>query len=343
MDINEVARLAGVSRATVSRYLNDGYVSREKREVIRRVIAETGYVPSRSAKSLRTGRTGLVGVIIPKVSSKSVGRMLAGISGVLEGTGRQLLLGNTDGDPAREVEYLRLFSEGERVDGIILVATVFTPRHLEVMGSLDVPLVVLGQRLEGHPCVYQDDYGAMRELAAHVLARSERPAFMGVHDEDRAAGRARRSAFLDECAARGVRVPAGALAETARFSVREGHLAADRILDACPETDAIVCAADSLAYGALTCLRERGLDVPGDVALAGVDDSELSRVVTPALTTVHLPFRTSGASAAGMLLGLMGPGAGGDAGGADAADDMEPGATEVRMGYELVVRDSTRR
>ena len=83
MNINEIARLAGVSRATVSRYLNDGYVSDEKKAVIRKVIEETGYQPSSQAQMLRTKKTKLVGVIIPKINSDTVGRMVAGISDVL--------------------------------------------------------------------------------------------------------------------------------------------------------------------------------------------------------------------------------------------------------------------
>ena len=96
MNINEIARLAGVSRATVSRYLNDGYVSDEKKAVIRKVIEETGYQPSSQAQMLRTKKTKLVGVIIPKINSDTVGRMVAGISDVLNRSGYQLLLANTD-------------------------------------------------------------------------------------------------------------------------------------------------------------------------------------------------------------------------------------------------------
>ena len=98
MDINQIAQLAGVSRATVSRYLNDGYVSQEKRAAIARVIKETGYVPSQYAKSLRTGKSNIVGVIIPKINSASVSRMVAGMTTVLNEAGYQLLLANTDND-----------------------------------------------------------------------------------------------------------------------------------------------------------------------------------------------------------------------------------------------------
>ena len=95
MNINEIAELAGVSRATVSRYLNDGYVSEEKRAAIRKVIEETGYRPSQQARNLRSKVTKLVGVIIPEIESGSVSQMVSGISEVLSVKGYQLLLADT--------------------------------------------------------------------------------------------------------------------------------------------------------------------------------------------------------------------------------------------------------
>ena len=100
MNINEIAKLAGVSRATVSRYLNEGYVSEEKKERIRAVIEKTGYQPSTQAQTLRTKKTRLVGVILPKINSDTVSRMVAGISDVLSKNGYQLLLANTNNDIA---------------------------------------------------------------------------------------------------------------------------------------------------------------------------------------------------------------------------------------------------
>ncbi len=104
MNINEIASLAGVSRATVSRFLNDGYVSEEKKEKIRKVIEETGYKPSAQAQMLRTKKTNLIGVIIPKINSDSISRMVAGISIVLSRAGYQHLLAHTDHDEYEEVK-----------------------------------------------------------------------------------------------------------------------------------------------------------------------------------------------------------------------------------------------
>ena len=327
MDINEIARLAGVSRATVSRYLNDGYVSQEKRRCIRSVIEETGYVPSQQAKSLRTGKTNLVGVIIPKINSASVSRMVAGITIVLNEAGYRVLLANTDNDAAREVEFLRLFSERSQVDGVILIATVFTPEHLEAISALPVPLVVLDQMLAGQPCVYQDDYDALRDVARLALRTSRHPAYIGVFEEDVAVGQMRRRGFLDACAEAGLEVPDRAL-RVADFTVDSGYEQAEALLEEYPELDGIVCATDSIAYGALTCLRESGRDVPGDVVVTGMDDAEISQIVTPTLTTVHHHYTTSGSEAAKILVGIM------------TGNDSVP--REVKMGYEVVERNSTR-
>ena len=207
MDINQIAQMAGVSRATVSRYLNDGYVSQEKRAVIKRVIDQTGYVPSRQAKTLRTGKTDVVGIIIPKINSASVSRMVAGITSVFNDTGFQILLANTDNDAEREVGFLRLFTERHQVDGVILIGTVFTPEHLAAIKALRVPIVILDQNLPGYPCVHQDDYDAMRDVAEIAVAHAKAPGYIGVLEDDVAAGKMRHQAFLSICADHGIEVP----------------------------------------------------------------------------------------------------------------------------------------
>ena len=109
MTIKEIAQLAGVSSAAVSRYLNGGYVSDEKKKQIKRVIEETGYQPSAQARILRTKKACLVGVVVPKINSESVSRVTAGIEQVLSRRGYQMLLASTDNDPAKEITYLKIF------------------------------------------------------------------------------------------------------------------------------------------------------------------------------------------------------------------------------------------
>ena len=168
MNINEIAKLAGVSRATVSRYLNQGYVSEEKKKIIRKVIEETGYQPSSQAQMLRTKKTKLVGVILPKIDSNTISREVAGISDILTKQGYQLILANTNNSTEEELKYLSLFRDNQ-VDGVIFIATILTKQHKDMLKEYRVPIVLLGQHLEGYPCIYQDDYKAAMSLTEELV------------------------------------------------------------------------------------------------------------------------------------------------------------------------------
>lgn len=143
MTIKEIAKLAGVSSAAVSRYLNGGYVSDEKKEQIKKVIEETGYQPSAQARMLRTKKACLIGVVVPKINSESISRITAGIEKVLSERNYQMLLAGTDNTPVKEIEYMRLF-ENYPVDGIILVGTMITAEHRRFLKKSKVPVVVIG-------------------------------------------------------------------------------------------------------------------------------------------------------------------------------------------------------
>ena len=182
MNINEIARLAGVSRATVSRYLNNGYVSSEKKEVIRRVIQETGYQPSSQAQTLRTKKTSLIGVILPKINSDTISREVEGISDILTRRGYQLILANTNNDVEEELKYLSLFKE-RQVDGVVLIATMFTRKHKQMLKDYKVPIVILGQHLDGYPCIYQDDHKAAFQVTEKLSEKGKKFAYIGVTDK----------------------------------------------------------------------------------------------------------------------------------------------------------------
>lgn len=327
MNINEIARRAGVSRATVSRYLNNGYVSKEKRELIGRIIEETGYIPSQRGQQLRTGKTRLVGVIMPKINSQSVSRMVAGITSVLEKKDYHVVLANTENHEDRELEYLELFSGRNHVDGIILIATVFTQQHLQALSHMAVPTVVLAQHLPGRSCVYHNDYQALYDITSLVLKKARRPAFLGVYEKDESAGKERRRGFIDACEDAGMPLlPEANL--TVGFDADSGYFGAERILDNVPDVDTIVCATDEIAFGAMMCMREYNKKVPQDVQITGVGDSLLSRIARPSLTTVHLYFKTSGMRAAQLLL--------------DEMHGTSDGPHEICMGYDIYGRTSMR-
>ena len=325
MNISEIAKMAGVSNAAVSRYLNNGYLSEEKRTAIRRVIEETGYRPSVQARTLRTGQTKTVGVILPRIDSYSTSSVMTGIDAVLEREGFRLLLANTHNDPAKELEYLEIFGH-QHVDGVVLIATVFTPAHIAAIRARKVPLVIVGQHLPNTPCVYHDDYHAFYDMTKLVLEKGcRRPGYIGALAQDRAVGQERSRAFCD--AVREAGLPEHTI--IADFSIPSGRQKAQEILERDGPLDALVCATDSIAAGALQYLHSRGLRVPEEILLTGHGASEVSGVTTPTITTIRYFYQESGAEAAKLLLELM------------EKPDLPP--KEIKLGYAIVESGSTAR
>ena len=304
MTIAEIASRAGVSKAAVSRYLNNGYVSSEKREAIRRVIEETGYVPSQQAQTLRTGKSRMVGVIVPRIDSESISRVVAGISRVLEEHDYHLLLANTDNNIHKELEYLEVFRSGN-VDGVILVATILSGAHRQALAALESPVVLVGQRMEGMTCVFHDDRGAAAAVTGLLLGGGRRRiGYIGVTPRDKAAGAARRAGWQDAVRAAGLE-PDPAWMEQSDFSIDGGYAAAGRLLARVPDLEGIFCATDSIAIGAKKRLEEDGRRIPQEIALAGIGHSRLSELVRPRIATAHYYYQTSGEEAARDLLEML--------------------------------------
>lgn len=326
MNINEIAKLAGVSRATVSRYLNQGYVSKEKKERIRKVIEETGYKPSSQAQTLRTRRTGLVGVILPKINSDAIGRMMAGISDVLTQYEYKIILSNTNNDVQEEYKYLSLF-QSNQVDGVIFLATELTPKHKELLKEMRIPVVILGQQIEDYSCVFQDDYNAAREITELLLRKGKNIAYIGVTEKDRAAGWSRCQGFEAALKKQKKECPQEYRILT-DFRMESGCKAAERLMREHPEIDSIFCATDSLAVGAMIYLKKNGIKIPGQVQVVGMGDTLMGKIIEPGLTSVHFYYKTSGQQAGQMLIELM--------------EEKDTVRKEIKMGYRMVVLDSVR-
>lgn len=321
MNIAEIAKMAGVSSAAVSRYFNDGYISEEKREAIRRVVDETGYRPSVQAQMLRTKKTKMIGVVVPKIASASIGRVVEGILSVLNASGYQMLLAVTQNDPKKELEYLSAFRE-KQVDGVILIATIFTTEHKHMLKNLSVPVVIVGQYLSGYCCVFHDDYHASYDLTKLFLDKGRKKlGYIGAIQQDRAVGAERYRGFCDAVRDAGLNELAQNYV-TAAFTVASGYEKAGELIERCGGLDGLICATDSMAAGAMQYLRELGRKVPKEILVAGQGDSEMAKVTSPALITVHYSYEQSGEIAVQMLMELL--------------SREESAVREVKLGYYIV-------
>lgn len=265
MTIKEIARLANVSSAAVSRYLNGGYISEEKRAQIKKVIEETGYHPSAQARTLRTKRASLIGVVVPKINSESISRVTEGIGNVLAARGYQMLLASTDNNAKKEIEYLHLF-EKYPVDGIILIGTMITAEHRRFLKNARIPVVVTGQNTKYANCVYHDDYGAgkaMGKLAASLSGKHKHIAYIGVTREDKAAGASREDGFRAGLKSEGRELEEEYVRISA-FRAESGYEAALSLLDEETDIGVISCATDTIAAGAIRALRDRGIILAQD-------------------------------------------------------------------------------
>lgn len=326
ININEIAKLAGVSRATVSRYLNDGYVSEEKRAIIAKVIEETGYIPSAQARILRTKKSKLIGVIIPKLDSQAISREILGINETLSKEGYQIILADTFNDEHKELEYLKVF-QNNQVDGIILIATVFTKRHKKILKELKVPVVIIGQYLKGYSCIYNDDYNAAKDITK-VLIRNNRkkPGYIGVNLDDESAGKGRYQGYIDGLRECGIEANEKTM-KIAKFSMDDGYIKAKELILENPDIDSLFCATDNIAIGAMQYLKECSKRIPEDISIVGFGHTNISKVIDPKLTTVHFHYKTSGIEAANIIINMI--------------ENNDKIVRDIKMGYEIISQEST--
>ena len=286
LNIIDIAKLAGVSKSTVSRYLNNGYVGAESREKIKKVIDETGFMPQSYAKSLRTGKTNLIGVIVPKISTETAPRVVQGITEVLSENNYDVLIANTNLSVEKEFEYLNIFKNNQ-VDGVIFMGTKITPKHKKIMDKLNVPIVVVAQYMDNYPCVYHDDFNAAKYMTEYLIGKGHKNiGFIGVYEEDRSVGLERENGYIAALKENNIEMDIENL-KVGDFSYESGYKLANELINKKNTPTAIFAVTDNLAIAAIDCLKDKGLNIPKDVAVVSIGDTRISEVVSPKLTTIH--------------------------------------------------------
>ncbi|MFF0656952.1 LacI family DNA-binding transcriptional regulator [Micromonospora tulbaghiae] len=347
--IDDVARLAGVSTATVSRALRGlPTVSAATRRRVLAAAEQLQYAVSPSASRLAGGRTGTVAVVVPRITRWFFGTVVEAVEEFLQDSGYDLLLYNLGGRERTRQRVLRPASLHKRVDAIILVATPLRAADVHALTKLDLPGVTIssGSEVPGWPCVRIDDVAAARTATRHLLDLGHtRIAHISGDPDDELAFTThldRRRGYQEALRAAGLR-PDPSLDVESRFTIDGGTRATAELLARGEPPTAIFAACDEMAMGAITALRDAGLRVPQDVSVMGIDDHDLAGVL--GLSTIAQPAADQGLLAARILLDPLGvratepyPGLVPAPRGAGTGDGTPP---PVILPTRLVVREST--
>jgi LacI family transcriptional regulator len=327
-----VARLAGVSQATVSYIFNDTPAIRipeATRLRIQAAIAELGYEPDRAARTLRTRKTHTIACIIPDITNPFYPALLRGIQDEAGSQDYDVLTYNTDGQPEKEARCLRSVQQG-RVDGVISVLFHQTAAQLRDLLERGISVVRLESEQKEAGVwpidnVYVDSVAAARTIVTHLVDRGHRR--IAVIGGRRGPRPARVLGYLRALSEHGIELDDRLIRE-GEFQEHEARVAMRQLLSLASPPTAVFAVNDLMAIGALVAIRDVGLHVPEAIAVAGFDDIPAAQFVSPTLTTIAQHPERLGRRAAAMLLERL------------RGEAPSHGRCE-EMPYELVVREST--
>lgn len=305
--IEDVALIAGVSIATVSRALNEpGKVADSTRRKVIEAVAQTGYTTNAMARNLRTRRSNMILILAPDVGDPNFSNILVGLETEASKRGYGVLIGNTQNDPARETDYLRFISSNQ-ADGLILL-TGHLPFGLETEGvKMKLPpMVAVNEPVPNAeiPFVGVDNFEGARIATDHLISQGHRDiAFIG-QSTSRAVAMLRERGYRTSLEGAGMKVEPRFIME-ADGTTESGRAAAERMFVRDHLPTAFFCVNDATALGVIIALTARGYDLPHDFSVMGFDDISYASFVTPSLTTMKQPRLQIGEASMDLLLAML--------------------------------------
>ena len=301
LTMNDIAKIAGVAKSTVSRYFNGGYVKEETRIKLKKIVDEYNYEPNAVAQSLKAKHSHTIGIIAPCLDSITSSRMLMAIDEYLKNNGYSTIIINTNHNEIRElasIEHLWRMN----VDGIILLATALTMTHQQLAAKLDIPILVVAQLFKGGISIIYDDYHAGYDVGTYAAQMNHKQIlYMGVDRKDEAVGVQRKKGVLD--ALKDYNIENIVVKET-NFSFQESRKVIKEYLTNHRPT-MIICATDNIALACYKEIHEMGLKIPDDISLIGFGGYEISALVTPSLCTIRYDNELVGQMAGKTIIQLI--------------------------------------
>lgn len=326
VSLEDVARLSGVSTATVSRVLNgSSTVKAARREAVEKACEELGYVINRAARTLASRRSMTIGAVVPTLATETFSRPLAAFQQLIHEAGYTLLLANSNFDPDTELkEVNKLIEYG--IDGLMLVGHTHHPKLWERIQQQEIACVQTFSLDQEKPCVGYDSEGAAEAIANHLLALGHQrfAVIVGTPpSNDRVSERLKGTRRALE--KQGLALLDSHLIDNA-FSMNDARKAVFRLLDGPQPPTAIICGNDLLAFGAMRAASERYLRIPNDISIVGFNDYEYAEHLEHPLTTMRVDLASIGVHAAQFLLNTL---------------NNQPAQAHTVIQTELIVRGST--
>ena len=328
LSIREIAKLAGVSSATVSRVLNgSNLVTEETSQRIRTIIEDLHFVPNTSAIHLKNGKSQIFGIIIPDLTNPFFTETIKIFEELLFQNEQELLVANTDFHSTRTQRSVRRMLL-RRVDGVALLTSELEAAPLESLVQNRIPVVTTDHYRTGPGMsdIVVDFAGGMAQVMEHLKTLGHRKVGFIGGTEGLVTSRIRRESFLDAVVKQGMASREGWIVE-GDFKIEGGFTATQRILAQPEIPTAIVSANDLTAIGALRAAYQRGVRVPDELSIVGCDDIELSDIVLPPLTTLRISRREY----AELLFTAL----------RDGGEDVGRPGRQYTLSTKLVVRQST--
>ena len=323
--IKDVARIAGVSVATVSRALNGhANVTPPTRDKVLEVVRQLRFVPSSTARSMITRRTGTVGALLPDLHGEYFSELIRGIDRAAHAHGLHLLVSSSHHDAGEVAAALRAMNG--RVDGLLVMTPHVSEDFLRGNVADELPTVLMNTRLAGgsRPSFVVDNHGGAQAMVRHLVGLGHRRIAFIAGPVDNFEARERLHGFRDALVEGGASGPE----LQGDFTQASGYGAGVELAARSPRPTAVFASNDMMAIGCLAAFAEAGLRVPDDIALAGFDDVPMSRYVNPPLTTVGARIAELGRLALERLAAAI-----------DASGAAEP--VQQTLPVELVLRPST--
>jgi LacI family transcriptional regulator len=306
--INDVARVAGVSKKTVSRVINRSpLLNQETRERVEKVIRDLGYVPNPQARALALRRNFLIGLVHDNPNAQMVLNFQQGILEALHGTEFAMVVRPVDRNSPRMLDDVRHFLEQQRLYGVVLLPPISENDKLaRLCDELDCRYVRMGSAELDDPdhMVASNDREAVREAVAYLIQQGHKLIGLIEGPEGFRSAKERRLGFEEALAAADIKLPRSMIAPGS-YTFETGVAAANRLLALSPRPTAIFASNDEMAAGVVYAARDRGIEIPTDLSVIGFDDTPIASHIWPPLTTVRWPIISMARAAAFKLVGTL--------------------------------------